>query len=143
LPVRPGVYGQTLHVSGTGEWDFDTDLKPLAGFPVAFGWLNAVRRGHARVHHGIETGVPVLVLRSTRSHFSRTYSDLSDRADLVLDTSQIGRWASSLGSQVTDVPVQDARHDVFLSAPESRERAYAALGEWLAQRGFPADGPPA
>jgi len=143
LTVRPGVYGQTLHVSGTGEWDFDTDLKPLAGFPVAFGWLHAIRRGHARVHRGIEAGVPVLVLRSTRSHFSRTYSDLSDRADLVLDTSQIGRWASSLGSQVTDVPVQDARHDVFLSVPESRERAYAALGEWLAQRGFPADGPPA
>jgi alpha-beta hydrolase superfamily lysophospholipase len=143
LSVRPGVYGQTLHVSGTGEWEFDTDLKPLAGFPVAFGWLHAVRRGHARVHRGIEAGVPVLVLRSTRSHFSRTYSGLSDRADLVLDTSQIGRWASSLGGQVTDVPVEDARHDVFLSMPESRERAYAALGEWLAQRGFPDDGAPA
>jgi alpha-beta hydrolase superfamily lysophospholipase len=137
LRVRPGVYGSTLHVSGTGEWDFDTDFKPLAGFPVSFGWLNAIRRAHARVHRGIETGVPVLVLRSTRTHFSRAYTDLSDRADLVLDTRQIGRWASSLGGQVTDVPIEDARHDVFLSVPESRERAYAAVGEWLAERGFP------
>jgi len=80
------------------------------------------------------------VLRSTRSHFSRTYSDRSDRADVVLDTRQIGRWGSSLGDQVTDVPIEDARHDVFLSVPESRERAYAALGEWLAQRGFRDDG---
>src|ERR1700677_3410029 len=28
----PGVYGQTLHTSGTGEWEFDVALKPLDGF---------------------------------------------------------------------------------------------------------------
>jgi alpha-beta hydrolase superfamily lysophospholipase len=139
LPLRPGVYGRTLHVTGTGEWDFDTDLKPLSGCPVTFGWLHAIRRGHAQVHRGLETGVPVLVLRSTRSHFSSVYSDLSDRADIVVDTTHIDRWAGSLGSQVTDAPIEDARHDVFLSVPESRERAYAAVGEWLAGLGFPAD----
>ncbi|MBO0821202.1 MAG: alpha/beta hydrolase, partial [Nocardiopsaceae bacterium] len=63
LKLRPGVYGRTLHVSGTGEWEFDTRLKPLDGFPVTLGWMNAIRRGHARVHRGIETGVPTLVLR--------------------------------------------------------------------------------
>lgn len=136
LPTRPGVYGRTLHVSGTGEWDFNTDFKPLTGFPVTFGWLHAIRRAHARVHRGIDTGVPTLVLRSTRSHFSGEYSELSDRADLILDTTQIGRWASSLGSQVTSVPIEDARHDVFLSIPESRARAYQALDAWLAGRGL-------
>ncbi len=133
LSLRPGVYGRTLHVSGTGEWDFDTDLKPLAGFPVTFGWLNAIRRAHARVHQGLEVGVPALVLRSARSHFSVQYSEVSDHADLVLDTTQIGRWAPSLGGQVTDVPVPDARHDVFLSIPESRAKAYAALDAWLTE----------
>jgi alpha-beta hydrolase superfamily lysophospholipase len=133
LRVRPGCYGSTLHVSGTGEWDFDTELKPLAGFPVTFGWLHAIRRGQARLHHGLEVGVPTLVLRSARSHFSVQYSEASDRCDLVLDTTQIGRWAPSLGSQVTDVQVPDARHDVFLSIPDSRARAYAALGAWLAE----------
>lgn len=133
LKLRPGVYGQTLHVTGTGEWDFDTELKPLAGFPVAVGWLNAIRRAHARLHRGIETGVPTLVLRSGRSHFTGKYSPLCDRCDLVLDTRQIARWAASLGGQVTDAPVDDARHDVFLSLPEARERAYAALGTWLEQ----------
>ncbi len=131
LPKQGSVYGRSLHVSGTGEWDFDTELKPLAGFPVTFGWLNAVRRGHARLHRGIETGVPTLVLRSGRSDFSTVYSALSDRADVVLDTRQIGRWAGRLGAQVTDVPIQDARHDVFLSLPESRRRAYAAVASWL------------
>jgi alpha-beta hydrolase superfamily lysophospholipase len=128
IPTRPGVYGQTLHVSGTGEWEFDIVLKPLTGFPVTFGWLHAIRRAHALVHRGIETGVPTLVLRSGKSLTAGQYSPESDLADLVLDTTQIGRWASSLGSQVTDVPVEGARHDVFLSLPEVRARAFAALG---------------
>jgi alpha-beta hydrolase superfamily lysophospholipase len=134
LKVPPGVYGQTLHISGTGEWDFDPGLKPLAGFPVTAGWLNAIRRGHARLHHGLDVGVPSLVLRSSRSHFSPGYSPLSDRADTVLDVSQIARWAGSLGGETTVVPVQAARHDVFLSLPEPRERAYAILAAWLDQQ---------
>jgi alpha-beta hydrolase superfamily lysophospholipase len=138
LSLRPGVYGQTLHVSSTGEWDYDLEMKPLPGFPVTFGWLNAIRRAHARLHHGIESGVPTLVLRSTRSHFSGRYTEVSDRADIVLDTTQIARWAASLGSQVTDVPVTEARHDVFLSLLESRASAYAALDSWLTKLGFPA-----
>ncbi len=53
------VYGGSLHTSGTGEWDFDVALKPLEGFAVTAGWLNAVRRGHARLHRGLDVGVPV------------------------------------------------------------------------------------
>lgn len=131
IKVRPGVYGHTLHVTGTGEWEFDPALKPLSGFPVTLGWTSAIRRGHEYVHRGIETGVPTLVLRSSRSGTAHEYSPSCDRCDLVLDTRQIGRWAGSLGSQVTDVPVDDARHDVFLSLPEPRARAYAALADWL------------
>ena len=99
------MYGRTLHVSGTGEWDFDVALKPLDGFPVTMGWLNAIRRGHARLHHGLDVGVPSLVLRSTRSDFSSQYTELSDRADTVLDVTQIARWAGCLGGETTVVPI--------------------------------------
>jgi alpha-beta hydrolase superfamily lysophospholipase len=129
----PGVYGRTLHTSGTGEWDFDLALKPLDGFPVSMGWLNAVRRGHAKLHRGLDVGVPSLVLRSTKSDFSRQYTDLSDNADTVLDVTQIARWAGCLGSETTVVPIEGARHDVFLSLPAARERAYAAVDAWLSQ----------
>ncbi len=128
LSLRPGAYGRTLHVSAEGEWDYDLELKPLAGFPVTVGWLNAIRRAQARLHRGIEVGVPALVLRSTRSARS---TEAVDGADLVIDTVQIAQWEPSLGSQVTDVPVKDARHDVFLSVPESRASAYRAMGDWL------------
>ncbi len=134
IKVRPGPYGRTLHVSGAGEWDYDLELKPLGGFPVTVGWLNAIRRAQARVHRGIETGVPTLVLRSSES---RPSAETSDRADIVIDTAHIAQWAPSLGRQVTDVPVKDARHDVFLSLPEVRATAYSSLADWLDHHPLP------
>jgi alpha-beta hydrolase superfamily lysophospholipase len=131
LDLPGSVYTGTLHTSRTGEWDFDVDLKPLDGFPVTIGWLNAVRRGHARLHRGLDVGVPSLVLRSDKTHFSRTYSDASDRADTVLDVQQIARWAGCLGRETAVVPVPDARHDVFLSLAEPRQHAYDTLDRWL------------
>ena len=133
-PLEAGeitVYGDSLHTSVNGEWDFDLDLKPLAGFPVTVGWLNAVRRGHARLHRGLDVGVPSLVLRSDKTHYSKTYSDATDRADTVLDVRQIARWAGCLGDEVTSVPIKDARHDVFLSLEQPRREAYERLDGWL------------
>jgi alpha-beta hydrolase superfamily lysophospholipase len=134
LKQQPGVYGATLHTSGTGEWEFNLEFKPLDGFPVTFGWLHAVRRGQIRLHRGLDIGVPSLVLRSSRTDLSGRHSDLSDVADLVLDVEQIAGRAGCLGAGNTVVVVEGARHDVFLSLPEVRDRAYAALGEWLDQR---------
>ncbi|MFC3687184.1 alpha/beta hydrolase [Aquipuribacter hungaricus] len=125
------VYGHSLHTSGTGEWDFDTALKPLDGFTVTVGWLNAVRRAQARLHRGLDVGVPSLVLRSDRTHWARSHSDDVDRADTVLDVRQIARWAGCLGGETTVVPVVGARHDVFLSLQEPRRRAYDVLARWL------------
>jgi alpha-beta hydrolase superfamily lysophospholipase len=130
LPESP-VYGSSLHTSGTGEWEYDLDLKPLTGFPVTVGWLNAVRRGHARLHRGLDVGVPSLVLRSDKTHFASTPSEASDRADTVLDVRQIARWAGCLGNETTVVPVVDARHDVFLSLPQARAAAYDVLDRWI------------
>ncbi|WP_028474249.1 alpha/beta hydrolase [Nocardioides alkalitolerans] len=137
-PFRPldlpdSVYGSTLHTSGTGEWEFDVDLKPVTTFPITVGWLNAVRRGHARLHRGLDVGVPSLVLRSDKTHWSRRYTDASDRADTVLDVRQIARWAGCLGGETTVVPITDARHDVFLSLKEPREAAYGVVDEWLSR----------
>jgi alpha-beta hydrolase superfamily lysophospholipase len=139
IKLPPGVYTSTLHTSGTGEWTFDLELKPLDGFPVTIGWLNAVRRGHARLHRGLDIGVPSLILRSDRTHYERTYSPASDRADNVLDVRQIARWAGCLGDETTVVPIPGARHDVFLSRQDPRQEAYRRVDDWLRQHGLVAD----
>jgi len=137
LPPLPTTYGESIHVSVAGEWEFDLAWKPLAGFPVTVGWLNAIRRGHSALHRGLDVGVPSLVLRSERTHFARTYSAEDDRADTVLDVRQIARWAGCLGGETTIVPIRDARHDVFLSLPEVRKQAYDRLDAWLRDHSLP------
>lgn len=136
LTAGLSVYGPSLHTSGTGEWDYDLTMKPLEGCPVTWGWLNAVRRGHAQLHRGLDVGVPSLVLRSARSHFASSYSDASDRADVVLDVTHMSRWAGCLGGEVEVAIIDDARHDVFLSLPHARASAYERVGRWLDGRGF-------
>lgn len=131
------AYGSSLHVSGHGEWEFNTAFKPLNGFPVSFGWLTAIRRGHAQLHRGLDIGVPSLVLRSTRSKFARTWSPEVDEADAVLDVRQIARWAGCLGDAVSVVPVEGARHDVFISKDAARKAAYAEVDMWLRATGLP------
>lgn len=133
--VLPGLgldtYGVSISADARGEWDYDLAWKPLAGFPVALGWIRAVRKGHATLHRGLDVGVPSIVLRSKVTRFSKKYVPDVDAADAVLDVRQIARWAGCLGNRTTIVPVEGARHDIFLSTAEPRTRAFAELDVWL------------
>lgn len=125
------TYGLSIAKDHHGEWDYNLDWKPLAGFPVRFGWIRAIRHGHAKLHRGLDIGVPSLILRSKVTHFSRRYSSNTDVADAVLDVRQIARWAGCLGDRTTVVPIEGARHDVFLSQQAPRTQAFAEVDEWL------------
>ncbi len=133
-PPTEGGYGATLHKEYGGDFDYDLKWKPIGGFPVTFGWLHAVRRAQAKLHRGLDVGVPNLILRSDRSVREVTDPDKIDeiqRGDAVLDVKQIARWAGCIGNRTTIVPIVDAKHDVFLSVPESRQAAYRELDRWL------------
>jgi alpha-beta hydrolase superfamily lysophospholipase len=137
----PGGYGTTLHRDYGGEFDYDLQWKPLGGFPITLGWLHAVRRGQARLHRGLDVGVPTLILHS--SHSVREGTDPAEMhcGDAVLDVTQITKWAGCIGNRTTIVPVADAKHDVFLSLPEPRRAAYRQLDQWLDRHLVDADAP--
>ncbi|WP_228002769.1 alpha/beta hydrolase [Nocardia australiensis] len=124
-------YGDSLHHSVAGEWDYNLDWKPLSGFPIRFGWLRAIRNGHARLHEGLDVGVPALILRSKITRFAREYGPAVDVADAVLDVKQIQRWSGCLGERTNIVPIDGARHDVFLSSAQPLARAFDELDSWL------------
>jgi alpha-beta hydrolase superfamily lysophospholipase len=126
-----GGYGTSLHRDYHGEFDYDLDWKPVGGFPVTFGWINAIRRGQARLHRGLDVGVPNLILRSDHSVREVPDPELIQRGDAVLDVEQIARWAGCIGNRTTVVPIADAKHDVFLSLAEPRAAAFGELGNWL------------
>ncbi|UYP20563.1 alpha/beta hydrolase [Rhodococcus sp. Z13] len=129
VPLRKlDTYGRSLQGGG---WTYDLEWKPLTGFPIRFGWLRAVRHGHARLHEGLDVGVPSLILRSARSRSAPAYDPSIDTVDAVLDVRQIARWAGCLGDRTTIVPIPGARHDVFLSEPRPLATAFRELDLWL------------
>ena len=131
-PAGKGGYGLTLHRDYHGEFDYNLRWKPIGGFPITVGWINAIRRGQATLHRGLDVGVPNLVLRSDHSVAEDAGTDVIQRGDAVLDVTHIARWAGCVGNRQSVVPVPDAKHDVFLSLPEPRAVAYAELDGWLA-----------
>lgn len=126
-----GGYGTTLHRDYGGQFDYNLQWKPVGGFPITFGWLHAVRRGQARLHRGLDVGVPNLILRSDHSVRETADPESMRYGDAVLDVTQIARWAGCVGNRSTIVPVVDAKHDVFLSLEGPRDVAYRELDLWL------------
>ena len=127
----PGFYTRSLHREHEGEWDFDLTWKPVGSFPVRFGWLRAIRLGHAQVQRGLDVPGPVLVLSSDRSSWPATMCEDVFCTDIVLDVRQIRRWATAIGKHVTYVAIPGAVHDVMLSRPAARNQAYDEIERWL------------
>jgi alpha-beta hydrolase superfamily lysophospholipase len=126
-----GGYGSSLHRDYYGEFEYNLEWKPLGGFPITLGWLHAMRRGQARLHRGLDVGVPNLILRSDHTVREDAGPAALQCGDAVLDVTQIARWAGCIGNRSTIIPVTDAKHDVFLSLPQPRQLAYRHLDHWL------------
>lgn len=126
-----GLYTRSLHHEHDGEWDFNLVWKPVESFTVYAGWLRAVRVAQARLHAGLTVPCPVLVLSSGASGHPRQMDATVHGTDIVLDVRQIRQWATAVGPHVTYVAVDGALHDVVLSRPDVRARAYTELDRWL------------
>ncbi|MCA9834963.1 MAG: alpha/beta hydrolase [Thermomicrobiales bacterium] len=131
------VNTQSVHKDARGEWDFDTAWKPLTATPVKVGFIATVRREQARLHRGMDVGVPVLLLRSARSQLKMKAWDESARsADTVLNVKHMHQWLPKVGRDTTEIVLDSALHDVMLSAEPVRNRAMAEVDAWLDER-FP------
>jgi len=102
------------------EWQFDTQLKPLDGFPIYFGWIAAMSDAHARVQRGLSIACPVLAMHS-------------DEADVVLNWKHIARYSRTLGPEVSVLAFPGGVHDLVLSAPALREEVFRQLFAWAAR----------
>ncbi|WP_176732080.1 alpha/beta hydrolase [Micromonospora rhizosphaerae] len=131
LPFGLGtVYGESLHADHRGEWRYDLAWKPLAGFPVRAGWINAIRTGQRQLRAGLEIPVPVLLACSTRSFRGTKWHESATLADAVLDVEHMVRWAPRLGRHVTLARFDGGLHDLTLSSPAVREKVFTEVGRW-------------
>ena len=99
------------------HWEFDTNLKPVQGFPLYYGWIGAISDAHAKVHRGLGLEIPVLSMHS-------------DEGDIVLNWKHIARWSRTLGSRVAVLQFPGAFHDLVLSPPPIREEVFGQLFAW-------------
>jgi alpha-beta hydrolase superfamily lysophospholipase len=126
-----GFTARSLHISLGGEWDYDLTLKSRPGPPIRTGWLRAILQGHQRVAAGLGIGVPILVLASTTTDFSRRWHEGLRVVDTVLDVEQIAARAVRLGPHVTVVRIPEGLHDLTLSAPHVRKHALDEIGRFV------------
>lgn len=128
--VLSPAYAQSLHKNYFGEWDFNLDWKPIKGFPTYFIWILAIKKGHQELKKSA-IKVPVLVMHSSASAKLKKYSDEASGKDIVLNVNDIKRIGATLGDQVTLMEIQNAKHDIFLSPKDVREKAMEQMFDWL------------
>jgi alpha-beta hydrolase superfamily lysophospholipase len=102
------------------DWEFDTRLKPVEGFPIYLGWIAAINDAHAKVQRGLAIGCPVLAMHS-------------DEGDVVLHWRHIAKYSRGLGEDVTVLAFPGALHDLILSRSEIREEVFSQLFAWAAR----------
>ncbi len=123
-------YGQAMHQSGTGEWDYDLEMKPHSGLPARAAWLRAVMRGHHRVHRGLDLPMPILVCTSAQSGNRYKAHDALLTTDSVLTAKNIRKAAPRLGPHVTQHQFAGA-HDLALSPRPVRDDYLNYVTQWL------------
>jgi alpha-beta hydrolase superfamily lysophospholipase len=126
-----GFYHRALSKSQGGLWDFRDDWRPAKSFTPRAAWLRAVLAGHSSVAAGLKIEAPVLTLLSARTLFLTRWSDEMRETDTVIDVNTVASRAVKLGRVVTVTHLPGAVHDVFLSAPAVRARAFADIQTWL------------
>lgn len=135
IPHQSSLYGESLHADHHGVWRFNTQWKPIEGFPVYAGWFRAVHRAQAEVARGLAIDCPVLVMHAQRSVWLKRWSDEALITDIVLDVADIQRLSPGLGRQVELRSVADGVHDLVLSKPQPREIVFQELLAWLVRVG--------
>jgi alpha-beta hydrolase superfamily lysophospholipase len=125
------LYGESIHASKHGEWNYNLRWKPINGFPAYFGWVRAIKHGHDRVALGLNVRCPVLVLHSDRSGAATEWSESLHSRDIVLSVDQMRVASSKLGEHVERREIAGAIHDIMLSPEPVRTHALNAMLQWL------------
>ncbi|MCH2451292.1 MAG: alpha/beta hydrolase [Gracilimonas sp.] len=125
------LYGASLSAEEHGEWTYNTDWKPIHGFPAYFKWIYAINRAQKKLHLVSDIDVPILILHSNASTQPTNWDDILLKTDMVLNVDHIKKYGKKLGDDVTFAEIPKAIHDVFLSPKKIRKHAFEVTFSWL------------
>ncbi|MEP6779840.1 MAG: alpha/beta hydrolase, partial [Gemmatimonadaceae bacterium] len=125
------MYGESIHKSKRGEWNYDLRWKPIRGFPAYFGWVRAIRAGQMRAQKGLSVECPVLVLHSSVTGGGDVWDESFKTCDIVLNVDDIRAHSAGIGKNVTRTEISNAIHDVMLSRIDVRTNALNVMTAWM------------
>jgi alpha-beta hydrolase superfamily lysophospholipase len=124
-------YATSLHKDYEGEWDFNLEWKPILGYDLNLGWINAIHTAQKELRKGLEINCPILVMYSSQSVTPGKFSKEMMSADSVLNVKHIEKHALGIGGNVKKVEIQDGMHDLVLSKKDVREKVYHEMELFL------------
>ncbi|GAA3919712.1 alpha/beta hydrolase [Litoribacillus peritrichatus] len=129
----PEQYGQSLHITERGEWNYDLNWKPIISFPIYWGWLKGIMDAQQRLQNGINLNVPVLVMYSDKSStpILNFWREEFTETDVILDVTDIDRISDVLGRHVTEIKIEGGVHDLALSKEPVRKQFYQDMMKWV------------
>ncbi|MEX2603385.1 MAG: alpha/beta hydrolase [Gracilimonas sp.] len=125
------LYGASVSSQKYGEWEINTDWKPIEGFPAYLKWIYAINRAQKKLQFSSDIRIPILILHSDASSRPKKWSDILLKTDMVLNVSHMKKHGRKLGPDVNFTEIPNAIHDVFLSEKEARKEAFVRMFEWL------------
>lgn len=128
---RSPLTAMSMHKDHYGQWDFNTDWKPIAGFRVRLAWICSVLRAHKIIHSGLNIECPILLMHSETSKSFKQWSEDMLNADTILDIEHMKKHCTTMGSDVTQIIIPKGVHDLSLSEKTVRENVYQQLFSWL------------
>lgn len=134
LPSPVGLdkgYGYSLHKSHKGEWDYDLNLKPDAGFRIYACWIKGIYAAQKELQKGLDIKCPALVMHSARSVKPGNYRPEMQDADAVLNVKDIEHFSQIIGNKVERASFKGGLHDLLLSKKPVREKVFQAMEEFI------------
>lgn len=125
------VYGESLLADHHGEWNYNTDWKTFYPQKVNAGWIRAIDRAQSKLQKGNVINIPVLLMHSDKSVHTDEWTEAAQHGDAVLNVDHISKYGKKLGNNVEEAVISDGLHDLILSSPEPREKAYDAIFNFL------------
>lgn len=143
IPISsPQLYERTISQTYGAEWPINDQWRVDPNRPARPGWARAILQAQNEIARGLNLTVPILVLTSDASLIRPWWSEEMRHVDVITDVRRTWHALPRLGRNYTLLKVRGAVHDVFLSPPAVRERAYRGLEEWLARLGLTDTPPP-
>ena len=98
---------------------------------VNAGWVKAIYEAQKRIWHGISINKPTLIAYPSRSYHNLWWNDAFLRSDAVVNVKHIRKYAHMVKGQVTQVEIDGAVHDLYLSATQVQENVLSIVNSWI------------